>query len=76
MANTATQQNQDFNQNAGGFLGELEANIGGLDTSSTSSALGGKISNGMIINTSGTGIGLVKMLALAGFGVIIWRLMR
>lgn len=55
--------------------GAVPIDISG-DLSSQSSAQGGKISNGMIINTSGTGIGLVKMLAIAGFGVIIWRLMR
>ncbi|MBQ8436768.1 MAG: hypothetical protein IJX20_03865 [Alphaproteobacteria bacterium] len=58
-----------------GLIGKVGLE-GTMDFGSAASAQGGKISNGMIINTSGTGIGLVKMLALAGFGVIIWRLMR
>ena len=73
----AEQKNQDSNQNTGGYLGELEANIGGFDTSSTSSAQGGRIDTGTIFNISSSGsIGLVKMLAIAGFALIAYRILR
>lgn len=49
---------------------------GDLSSQSSATALGGQIDNGAIFNTSGGGIGLVKMLALAGVGFIIWRMMR
>lgn len=49
---------------------------GDLSSQSSATATGGSIKNGMTINTSGGGIGLVKMLALAGVGFIIWRMMR
>lgn len=45
-------------------------------SSAPSAATGGTIKNGMVINSSGGGIGLVKMLALTGIGLIIWRLVR
>ena len=38
MAAQSSQNNQDMNQNAGGYIGEVEATIGGFDTSSSSSA--------------------------------------
>ncbi len=49
---------------------------GDLSSSAASSAQGGKIGSSFINNSSGGGIGLVKMLALAGLGLIIWRLVR
>lgn len=45
-------------------------------SSAPSAATGGTIKNGMTINSSGGGIGIVKMLALAGIGLIIWRIVR
>ena len=42
----------------------------------TSSAVGGRISNGMTFNAAGGSIGLVKMLAIAGALLIalkIWK---
>lgn len=39
----------------------------------TSSAQGGRISNGMIFNTAGGSFGLVKMLCVAGIVLIIYR---
>lgn len=38
MAIQSSQNNTDGNQNAGGAVGEIEAAIGGFDTSSASSA--------------------------------------
>lgn len=49
---------------------------GDLSSRANSSAQGGKIGSSFINNSSGSGIGLVKMLALAGIGLIIWRLVR
>lgn len=49
---------------------------GDLSSSAASSAQGGKIGSSFINNNSGGGIGLVKMLALAGISLIIWRLVR
>lgn len=41
---------------------------------SKSGASGGTIKNGMIVNSSGSQIGIVKMLALGAFGLIVYRL--
>lgn len=48
------------------------------NTEQTSSlATGGHISNGMIFNSSGTGsIGIVKLLAFTGIGLLLWRVFR
>lgn len=43
----------------------------------TSSAMGGRISNGMIFNTSGGGqIGIVKLVALGAFALIAFKIWR
>ena len=42
----------------------------------TSSAMGGRISNGMIFNTAGGSFGLVKMLALAGVALLAFQIYR
>lgn len=39
-------------------------------------AQGGRISNGMIFNTSGKNIGLVKMIAIAGVALLVYRIYR
>lgn len=55
----------------------IKGNIDLSDSmNATSSAQGGRISNGMIFNTSGQHIGIVKLLALSAvvlFGLKIWR---
>lgn len=64
-------------EGSAGLIGKAELS-GTMDfgSSATSSAQGGKIGSNFINNTSGGGIGLVKMLALTGIGLIIWRLVR
>lgn len=42
----------------------------------TSSAMGGRISNGMIFNTAGGSFGFVKMLALAGVALLAFKIYR
>ena len=41
-----------------------------------SSAVGGRISNGMIFNTSGSSVGFVKLLAIAAGGLLLYRFWR
>ena len=41
-----------------------------------SAATGGRISNGMIFNTSGQSIGLVKMLCLAGVALLALKILK
>lgn len=59
-----------------GLIGEvgLEGQMD-FSSSATSAATGGQIKNGAIFNTSGGGLGLVKTLAYAGIGFLIWRLL-
>lgn len=42
----------------------------------TSTATGGRISNGMIFNTAGGSIGLVKILCFAGVALLAYRIYR
>lgn len=74
----ATQEtkNQDNNQNTGGYVGEVEAGLGLEIGGSTSSATGGKISNGAIFNSAGSTFGLVKMLTLAGIALIALKILK
>ena len=60
---------------AEGNLAKGEQNYD-FGSSATSATTGGRISNGMIFNSSGTGFGLVKMLAFAGVALIALRLLR
>ncbi len=46
------------------------------DLSSRASATGGKIGSQLINNTSGGGIGIVKLLAIAGVCVVLFRVWR
>ena len=55
----------------------VEGNISLSDAmNATSSAQGGRISNGMIFNSSGGSLGLVKMLAIAGVALIAFRIYK
>lgn len=49
-----------------------------LDNTShaTSGAQGGRIGSNFIYNSAGGGIGIVKMLAMAGVAVILLKLMK
>ena len=60
---------------AEGNLAKGEQNYD-FGSSATSAATGGKASTGLIVNSSGGSIGLVKMLALAGVALIALRLLR
>lgn len=64
-------------EGSAGLIGKAELS-GEFDfgSSATSAALGGNIKNGMIFNSSGGQIGLVKMLAIAGFGLILLKILR
>ena len=42
----------------------------------TSSAIGGRISSGMIFNTSGGRLGIVKLIALGAFALIAFKIWR
>lgn len=46
------------------------------DLSSRASATGGKIGSQLINNTSGGGVGIVKLLAIAGVCVVLFRVWR
>lgn len=46
------------------------------DFGSSASATGGKIGSQLINNTSGGGIGIVKLLAIAGVCVVLFRMWR
>ena len=58
----------------------MAAPAGNYDLDNTSSAssgaTGGRISNGMIFNSAGGGLGLVKMLAIAGVALIALRILK
>lgn len=69
------QKNQDNNQNTGGYVGEIEAGLG-FEFGGSSSATGGKITNGAIFNSSGKSFGLVKILALAGIALIALKILK
>ena len=57
--------------------GAIPVDISGdLSSQSSATSTGGSIKNGAIFNSSGGGIGLVKMLALAGIGFLIWRMLK
>ena len=88
MAADASQTNTDHNQNTGGYVGELEASMGGLDFSglgaSTSSATSSANVNSVFgdVNlasgksSAGT-MGSVKgfalaILALAAYAIYAW----
>jgi len=45
-------------------------------SSATSAATGGRVSTGMIIQSSGNGLGIVKMLAIAGIAVVLYRVLK
>lgn len=62
-------------EGSAGLIGKA-ALEGQFDFSSraNSTAQGGSIKNGMIFNSSGGKIGLVKMLAIGGFALILYRL--
>lgn len=61
-----------------GLIGKAEGSLQyDFGSTATSAATGGQIKNGMVWNTSGTGsIGLVKLLAYTGIGLLLWRLFR
>lgn len=66
-------------EGSAGLIGKAELDGGTYDfsASATSSAQGGKISTGTIFNTSTSGgVGFVKMLAFAGFALILYRIYR
>jgi len=42
----------------------------------TSTATGGRISNGMIFNTAGGSLGLIKILAVCGAALLALRIWR
>lgn len=46
-----------------------------LSDQSAATATGGRIDTGAIFNISGGSFGLVKTLALAGIGFILWRVL-
>lgn len=64
-------------EGSAGLIGKLgmegEYDFG---SSASSGAQGGSIKNGMIFNSSGGHLGLVKMLAVAGFGLILLKILR
>lgn len=62
-------------EGAAGLIGKAQLS-GQMDfgSSATSTAQGGRIGSTFINNSSGGSIGLVKMLALCGIGLIAWRL--
>lgn len=64
-------------EGSAGLIGKVEAS-GEFDLSSASSstAQGGKISNGPIFNSLGFNFGLVKMLALAGVALLAIKIYR
>ena len=64
-------------EGSAGLIGKAEL-AGEMDFSSsaTSSAQGGKISNGPIFNSLGFNFGLVKMLALAGVALLVIKIYR
>lgn len=45
-------------------------------TPSSANAQGGKASNGLIFNSSSSGIGLVKMLAISGVVLLALRILK
>ena len=68
----------DKNSGTAGVV-PVEADLTGefdFASTATSAAQGGQIRNAAIFNTSGGGFGLVKMLAMAGFALLAWRLIR
>lgn len=64
-------------EGSAGLIGKVEAS-GEFDLSSaaTSTAQGGKISNGAIFNSSGGSFGLVKTLAFAGVALLALKILR
>lgn len=64
-------------EGSAGLIGKVEAS-GEFDLSSaaSSTAQGGKISNGFFINSAGSTFGLVKMLALAGVTLLALKILR
>ena len=63
------------NGNAKGTAGAMPIDVDLSDSmNATSSAGGGRISNGMIFNTAGGSFGLVKMLALSGVALIALKI--
>lgn len=66
-------------EGSAGLVGKVEAGLEGtmdFSSSATSSAQGGKISNGSSFNFAGQSFGLVKMLALAGVALLALRILR
>lgn len=64
-------------EGSAGLIGKAELS-GEYDfgSSASSASQGGSIKNGMIFNSSGGHFGLVKMLAVAGFGIILLKILR
>ena len=66
-------------EGSAGLIGKVDAGLEGtmdFSSSATSTAQGGKISNGAIFNSSGSNFGLVKMLALAGVTLLALKILR
>ena len=57
------------------MAGTLPVGGGSYELSDQSAATGGRIDTGAIFNISGGSFGLVKTLALAGIGFILWRIL-
>lgn len=45
-------------------------------SSASAAAQGGSIKNGAIFNTSGGGVGIVKLLTIAGVALLAYRIIR
>ena len=66
-------------EGSAGLIGKVEAGLEGtmdFSSSATSTAQGGKISNGAIFNSSGGSFGLVKTLAFAGVALLALKILR